>query len=230
MTLAIHTETDWHSLVVCNEFPHERCQKDRILAALGPLGNKTTPASTMRNDSSLLPVSRAHLSFPFTAHYPSGESRRKSTYRCTVVELLDPRKTQIWDEFQRHFLQGPEGRLEGELSADRIESAEEHSPNFQLIEDYWYWFWNWRRGERSLFPQFQLGTRHPTVGQLGDGFRDEDARPGRLLGLGVEFRSANRTSLCLPFHVRRLLVPVPDAVAHASGPSGPESSVLGAPS
>jgi hypothetical protein len=83
--LATQIEANWHDLRVCNEFLPEKCQKDRIQAALGPLGNRSPSvddATTLRYYRYLA----AKLSFPFTAHCPVPKtSEEENEYRCPFV-------------------------------------------------------------------------------------------------------------------------------------------------
>ena len=140
--LATQIEADWHGLKLCNEFLPEKCQKDRIQAALGPLGDRSPSV----DDETTLRYYRylaANLSFPFTAYYPVPKrSEEEVEYRCTVVELLDPRK-HIGSEFDGIFCKARKGRFDVNLPLTELKVPEDN-PNFQFIEDYWYWFWNWR--------------------------------------------------------------------------------------
>ncbi len=139
---ATQFEADWHGLTVCNEILPQEHQKDRILAALGPPGDRSPTVDdemTLRYFQYLA----ANLSFPFTAYYPVPKrSEEEVEYRCTVVELLDPRK-HIGSEFDGIFCKARKGRFEVNLPLTELKVPEE-SPNFQFIEDYWYWFWYWR--------------------------------------------------------------------------------------
>jgi hypothetical protein len=134
--LATQIEANWHDLTVCNEFLPEKCQNDRILAALGPLGDRSPSVddeTTLRYYQYLV----AHISFPFTAYYPVPKrSEEEVEYRCTVVELLDPRK-HIGSEFDGIFCKARKGRFEVNLPLTEL-NVPEDSPNFQFIEDYWY--------------------------------------------------------------------------------------------
>ncbi len=139
---ATQIEADWHGLKVFNEFLPEKCRKDRIQAALGPLGDRSPSV----DDETTLRYYRylaAKLSFPFTAHYPAPKtSEEEVEYRCTVVGLLDPRK-HIGSEFDGIFCKARKGRFEVNLPLTELKIPED-SPNFQFIEDYLYWFWYWR--------------------------------------------------------------------------------------
>ena len=85
----------------------------------------------------------ANLSFPYTAYYPVPKrSEEEVEYRCTVVELLDPRE-HIGSEFDGIFCKARKGRFDVNLPLTELKVPED-SPNFQFIEDYWYWFWYWR--------------------------------------------------------------------------------------
>ena len=112
--LATQIEADWHGLKLCNEFLPEKCQKDRIQAALGPLGDRSPTV----DDETTLRYYRyltANLSFPLTAYYPVPKrSEEEVEYRCTVVELLDPSK-HIGNEFDGVFCKAQKGRFEVNL-------------------------------------------------------------------------------------------------------------------
>jgi hypothetical protein len=140
--LATQIEADWHDLTVCNEILPQEHQKDRIQAALGPLGDRSPSV----DDETTLRYYRylaANLSFPFTAYYPVPKrSEEEVEYRCTVVELLDPSK-HIGSEFDGIFCKARKGRFEVNLPLTEL-TIPEDSPNFQFIEDFWYWFWYWR--------------------------------------------------------------------------------------
>jgi hypothetical protein len=138
--LATHMEADWHGLKVYNELLPAKCQKDRIQAALGPLGHRplTVDDETIFRYYQYL---AANLSFPFTAYYPVPKrSEEEVEYRCTVVELLDPRK-HVWDQFDGIFCKARKGTFEVNLPLIELDVPDD-DPNFQFIEDYW--FWNWR--------------------------------------------------------------------------------------
>ncbi len=142
MLVVSHTEADWHGLRVSSAPLPEQRQKDRIQAALAQLGDR--PPSV--DDETILRYYRylaARLSFPFAAYYPAPKSFEEEVeYRCTVVELLDPRK-YVWDEFDGIFCKTRKGRFEVNLPLTELKVPED-TADFQLIEDYWFWFWNWR--------------------------------------------------------------------------------------
>ena len=132
----------WNGLKVVAESRPELNQKDRIIEALGPLGEHL-PSVDEETLSRYYKYLTARLSFPFTAHYPEPTtSLEEVQYRCTVLELLDPAK-DICDEFDGIFCKTRKGKYEINLPLIELEIPED-SPNFQFIEDYWYWFWNWR--------------------------------------------------------------------------------------
>jgi hypothetical protein len=140
--LATIADVNWNGLKVVTESHREPDQRDRILAALGLLGDHLPGV----NEETLFRYYKylsARLSFPFTACYPVPKtSLEEREYRCTTVELLDPSK-DICDEFEGILCRIRKGKYEINLPLIELEVPED-SPNYQFIEDYWYWFWNWR--------------------------------------------------------------------------------------
>ena len=117
-------------------------QRDRIIRALGPLGEHS-PDVDEETLSRYYNYLSARLSFPFTAHYPEPRSSlEEMQYRCIVLELLDPTK-DVHDDFDGIFCKTRKGKYEINLPLIELEVPND-SPNSQFIEDYWYWFWNWR--------------------------------------------------------------------------------------
>ena len=142
MLLATVADVHWNGLKVVAESNAKPDQRDRIIEALGPLGEHS-PSVDEETLSRYYKYLSARLSFPFTAHYPEPRtSLEEVQYRCTVVELLDP-ANDICDEFDGIFCKTRKGKYEVNLPLTELEISED-SPNFQFIEDYWYWFWNWR--------------------------------------------------------------------------------------
>jgi len=132
----------WNGPKVVAESCPEHGQRDRILEALGSLGGHL-PSVDEETLARYFKYLSAHLSFPFTAHYPEPTtSLEEVEQRCTVLELLDPAK-DICDEFDGIFCKTRKGKYEINLPLVELEIPQD-SPNFQLIEDYWFWFWNWR--------------------------------------------------------------------------------------
>ncbi len=142
MPLATVADAHWNGLAVVAESCPEHDQRDRILAALGPLGGHL-PGVDEKTLSRYYKYLTARLSFPFTATYPEPKSLLEAVeHRCTVVELLDP-ANDICDEFDGICCKTRKGKYEINLPLIELR-VPEGSPDFQLIEDYWYWFWNWR--------------------------------------------------------------------------------------
>jgi hypothetical protein len=140
--LATFADAHWNGLKVFTEPHREPDQRERILAALGLLGNHL-PGVDEETLFRYYKYLTARLSFPFTAHYPEPRtSLEELEHRCNVVELLDPAK-DICDEFEGILCKTRKGKYEINLPLIELE-VPENSPNFQFIEDYWYWFWNWR--------------------------------------------------------------------------------------
>jgi hypothetical protein len=142
MMLATLIETPWQDLKVCPEILPEKTQKDRILAALGSLGDLSphVDAETILRYYRYL---AANLAFPFTAYYPLPKtSQEEVEYRASVVELLDPRK-HVGGEFDGIVCKVRKGKFEVNLPLTELNIPED-SPNFQLIEDYGRWFWCWQ--------------------------------------------------------------------------------------
>ena len=142
MLLAKAADTRWNGLEVVVESCSEHDRRDRIIMALGPLGEQS-PRVDEETLSRYYKYLSASLSFPFAAHYPEPKSSLEEVeYRCTVVELLDPTK-DIYDEFDGIFCKTRKAKYEINLPLTELEIPKD-SPNFQLIEDYLYWFGNWR--------------------------------------------------------------------------------------
>jgi hypothetical protein len=142
MLLATVADAHRNGLNVVVESGPVQDQRDRIIMALGPLGEHP-PNVDEETLSGYYRYLAARLSFPFTAHYPEPRSSLEDVqYRCIVLELLDPAK-YIYDEFDGIFCKTRKAKYEINLPLIELEMPED-SPNFQLIEDYWYWFWNWR--------------------------------------------------------------------------------------
>jgi hypothetical protein len=142
MMLATFADTHWNGLKVVDDPCRKDDQKDRIVTALGPLGEHS-PSVDERTLSRYCKYLSVRLLFPFTAHYPAPRSPLEEVqYRCIVLEVLDPIK-HIYDDFDGIFCKTHKGNYEINLPLIELEIPED-SPNFQFIEDYWYWFWNWR--------------------------------------------------------------------------------------
>ena len=142
--LLLDTTADarWSGLKVVAEPHPEPDQRERILAALGLLGEHL-PSVDEENLFRYYKYLTARLSFPFISHYPVPRtSLEEVQHRCTVVELLDP-TNDFCDEFDGIFCKTRKGKYEINLPLIELEMADDN-PNFQFIEDYWYWFWNWR--------------------------------------------------------------------------------------
>jgi len=140
--LATVVDAQWNGLKVVAESRPEPDQRDRIIEALGPLGEHL-PSVDQKTLSRYYRYLRARLSLPFTAHYPKPRTALEEVqYRCTVLELLDPAK-DICDEFDGILCKTRKGKYEINLPLTELEIPQD-SANFQLIEDYWFWFWNWR--------------------------------------------------------------------------------------
>ena len=140
--LATIADVRWNGLTVVAESCPEHDQRDRILEALWSLGGRL-PSVGEETLSRYFKYLSAHLSLPFTAHYPQPTTPLEEVeQRCTVLELLDPAK-DICDEFDGIFCKTRKGKYEINLPLTELQIPQD-SPNFQLIEDYWFWFWNWR--------------------------------------------------------------------------------------
>ena len=142
MGLATIAVARWNCTQVVPDSCHELNQKDRIIEALGLLGEHlpNVDQETLSRYYNYLSV---RLSFPFSAHYPvPTTSLEEVQYRCTVLELLNP-TTDMWDDLDGIFCKTRKGKYEINLPLIELEIPQD-SPNFQFIEDYWYWFWNWR--------------------------------------------------------------------------------------
>ena len=142
MLLATVADAHRNDIKVVPESYPELCQKDRIIEALGPLGEHL-PSVDEETLSRYYNYLSARMSFPFAAHYPEPKSSLEEVqYRCTGLELLDP-TNDMYDDFDGIFCKTRKGKYEINLPLIELEIPQD-SPNFQLIEDYWFWFWNWR--------------------------------------------------------------------------------------
>jgi len=142
LLLTTTADVHWNGLKVVTEPCPELDQRDRILEALGPLGEHL-PSLGEETLFRYYEYLSARLSFPFAAHYPEPTtSLEEVQYRCVVLELLDPTK-DFYDEFDGIFCKTRKGKYEINLPLIELEVPND-SPNSQFIEDYWYWFWNWR--------------------------------------------------------------------------------------
>jgi len=140
--LATVADARWNDLTVVAESRSEHDRRDRIVVALGPLGEHS-PSVDEETLSRYYKYLSARLSFPFAAHYPEPRSSLEEVqYRCTGLELLDPTK-DIYDDFDGIFCKTRKGNYEINLPLIELKIPND-SPNSQFIEDYWYWFWNWR--------------------------------------------------------------------------------------
>ena len=142
MLLATVADAHRNGITVVQESCPELNQEDRIIEALGLLGEHL-PNVDEKTLSRYYTYLTARLSFPFTAYYSEPTTTLDEVrYRCTVVKLLDP-ANNICDEFGGIFCKTRKGTCEVNLPLIELEIPHD-SPNFQFIEDYWYWFWNWR--------------------------------------------------------------------------------------
>jgi hypothetical protein len=142
MLLATVANVPRNDIKVGSESYAELNQKDRIVRALGLLGEHL-PSVDEETLSRYYTYLAARLSFPFTAYYPEPTTTLEEVrHRCAVVELLDP-ANDIRDEFDGISCRTRNGKYEIKLPLIELEIPQD-SPNFQFIEDYWYWFWNWR--------------------------------------------------------------------------------------
>ena len=142
MLLATVAEAHWNHVEVVAKSYRQPNQRDRIIEALGPLGEHF-PGVDEETLSRYYTYLTARLSFPFTAYYPEPTTTLEEVrHRCVVVELLDPTQ-YLGDEFGGIFCKTRKGSYENNLPLIELEIPQD-SPNFQFIEDYWYWFWNWR--------------------------------------------------------------------------------------
>jgi hypothetical protein len=88
--LATVTEVHGNCLKVVAESDARHDQRDRIIEALGVLGEHL-PNVDEETLSRYYNYLSARMSFPFTVHYPEPTtSLEEVQYRCTVQELLDP--------------------------------------------------------------------------------------------------------------------------------------------
>jgi hypothetical protein len=142
MALTVAAAAHWNGPRVVTE-PHRKPdQRDRIIEALGPLG-ECSPSVDDETLCRYYTYLSARLSLPFPAHYPEPtNSRERREFACMVLELLDPTE-HLGDEFDGIFCKTRKGEYEINLPLVEL-GIPQNSPNFQLIEDYGYWFWNWR--------------------------------------------------------------------------------------
>ena len=142
MPLATVADTHWNGLKVVAESWSDHDQRERILEALGRLGEHL-PSVDEKTLSRYYKYLTPRLSFPFTTHYPEPTTLLEEVqYGCTVLELLDPARF-LGGEFDGIFCKTCKGAFEVNLPLIELDVPDD-SPNFQFIEDYWYWFWNWR--------------------------------------------------------------------------------------
>jgi len=142
LLLSATPDLHWKGLNIVAESCPQLNQRDRIIEALGPLGEHF-PGVDEETLSRYYKYLSARLSFPFTAHYPEPRSSLEEVQqRCTVVELLDPAH-DICDEFDGIFCKTRKGKYEVNLPLTELDVPDD-TPNFRFIEDYWYWFWNWQ--------------------------------------------------------------------------------------
>ena len=142
MLLATVADAHWNGLTVVTESNVRHDQGERIIEALGLLGDHS-PSVDEETLFRYYKYLSARLSFPFTAHYPEPRSSLEEVqHRCIGLELLDPTK-DIYDDFDGIFCKTRKGKYEINLPLIELQIPND-SPNSQFIEDYWYWFWNWR--------------------------------------------------------------------------------------
>ena len=143
MRLASIDGGQWTVPFVTNvpQFP-DRNRRQRILQALGMPGGdglKVDEHTLARYYDYLV----ENLQIPFSACYPAASTPAQTAIdRCTVIELLDPRKT-ICDEFDGLFCRTRKNRFIVNLPLVEL-SILRPSHNVQAIEDYTYWFWHYR--------------------------------------------------------------------------------------
>ena len=142
MSLTVAAATHWTGLKIFIGPSSKPDQRDRIVAALGALGNRS-PGVDEETLSRYFKYLTASLSFPFSAHYPEPTNlREKREFACVVLELLDPKK-HLGDEFDGIVCKTRKGKYEVNLPLVELEIPQSN-PNFRLIDDYEYWLWNWR--------------------------------------------------------------------------------------
>ena len=142
MALSTLTETNWNAPKTAALSLPETEKTKRIQAALG-VTNGHLPKVDQDTLARYYEFLSANLPLPFAAWYPQPmNSREKSDFRCTVVELLDPSK-YLGDEYDGIFCTIRKDGFEVNLPLIELH-VPQGSLHFQLIEDYWYWFWNWR--------------------------------------------------------------------------------------
>ena len=142
MQLTTVVDAHRNGIQVVHESCRELNQKDRIVEALGLLGEHL-PSVDEETLSRYYTYLTARLSFPFIAYYPEPTTTLEEVrYRCTVVKLMSP-ANGICDEVGGIFCKTRKELFEIDLPLIELEIPQD-SPNFQFIEDYWYWFWNGR--------------------------------------------------------------------------------------
>ena len=142
MSLTVAAAAHWNGLGVVTKSYPKPDQRGRIVEALGPLGGRSRGVDDETLCRYYLYLS-AKLSSPFTAYYPEPtNSREKTLFCCTVLELLDPTQ-HLGDEFDGIFCKTRKGNFEVNLPLVELHVPHDN-PDSQLIEDYLYWFWNWR--------------------------------------------------------------------------------------
>ena len=142
MTLTTYFNAAPNEVVIVNKALLEDRQRQRILAAIGIVGEQP-PLVDEETLMRYFEYRVENLSLPFTAHYPEPSTPLENDqFECTVLELLDPSKF-VGDPFDGIFCKTRKAGFEVNLPLIELEIAHDDS-NFQIIEDYWYWFWNWR--------------------------------------------------------------------------------------
>jgi hypothetical protein len=115
----------------------------RINAALGQKQGRlpgVTEATLQRYYEHLA----VHLSFPFAARYPEPAGLHSEVLRSvTVIGIRKPTGNSIPATRAGIVARAATGAGEIELPLADLE-VDAHSPNYELVEDYWYWFWNWQ--------------------------------------------------------------------------------------
>jgi hypothetical protein len=143
MSIIAVPDAQWNGLKLFTESDPKPDQRERIIEALGPFAERR-PTVDEQTLSRYYTYLSGKLSLPFIARYPQPTIPLEEVlHRCIVLELLDPTRGGICDEFDGIFCKTRKGKFEVNLPLAELEVAE-NSPNYQLIEDYWYWFWNWR--------------------------------------------------------------------------------------
>jgi hypothetical protein len=141
MGLATTADVRWNGLKVVAEAQPESDQRDRIIEALGSVGQ--IPRVHEEPLSRYYKYLKKHLDFPFLAHYPKPATfQEEEEFLCTVLELLHPAK-HLGDWCDGIFCKTRRGKYQLNLPLIDLYLPED-SFGFQLIDDYWFWFWNWR--------------------------------------------------------------------------------------